>query len=92
MREKEEEEGNLVVRKPFKALPVLLKEMYPRAKETALWSRLLQGLLKNMRSVPSTHTGWLTPLVTPAPGGPTPLSGLHEHMHRPNPHHMHTYT
>lgn len=82
-----ERERNLVVRKPFKALPILLKEMYPRAKEMTL-SGLVQGLLEDLSSVPSTQTGWLTPLVTPAPGDPMPFLASMGTCTDPSPTHI----
>lgn len=74
-----------MVRKPFKALPVLLKDMCPRAKEMALWSGLVQSLLEDLSLVPNTQTGWLTPPVTLTPGDPMPFSGLHGYVDRPIP-------
>lgn len=61
-----------MVRKPFKALLVLLKDMCPGAKGMALWSGLVKSLLEDLSSVPSTQTGWLTPPVIPAPGDRMP--------------------
>jgi hypothetical protein len=47
------------------------------AEEVTQWSPALAALAKG--SVPRTHMGPLTTLVTPAPGDPTPSSGLHRH-------------
>lgn len=76
-----------MVRKLFKALPVLLKDMYPRAKGMALWSGLIKSLLEDLSSVPRTQTGWLTPPVIPALGDPMPSWACAQT--RPPPH---TYT